>query len=120
MAAKDRKIASLTIAFEDRTETDETGTHTFTDLVVRTEGFTAGHLGRDEALGCIASFLYGPEDALPVYLQDVLTAARWSRKYGKVMAADEIAALTAAGEPLEQPVREVVGFLAYEGQEPRK
>jgi hypothetical protein len=108
------KPDSLTITWEDHViDGQSVGRH----LVVRAPGYTTGTLCSDEALGCIASFIYGV--GMPHYLQPILQHALNSRKWRSPLAQDEKDALDAAGEPHIEPPKPIAGFLAYEGQEPR-
>ncbi len=88
---------------------------------VTAEGYTTGSLCVDEALGCIASALFGNPEKVPRYMNTNLHEALHLRRYGCDLSEKMRAVLIAAGEPLEDPTRiHRPGFLAYEGTEPRE
>ncbi len=66
-------------------------------LEVVADGYTTGHLGTDEALGCIASFLYR-RDVLPHYLVTTLRDAQQRRRYGQTLTEAQAQLLRDAGE----------------------
>ncbi len=68
---------------------------------VRAEGHIADSLCVDEALGCIASALYRP-DEMPQFMQSHLSFAIWQREWCGEMTDEAKAILIGAGEPLER------------------
>lgn len=70
-------------------------------LEVVAEGHTTGHLGLDEALGCIASWLYGSR-ALPQYMRPNIQEARDRRRYGLTLNDEQRIVLACAGEAVDR------------------
>lgn len=71
------------------------------ELEVVCQGHTSGQLTMDEALGCVASWLYAgkrtPSDA-PQFMRSYLHDARYRRGYGLPLYDEHILALSEAGE----------------------
>lgn len=72
-----------------------------TELEVVCEGHTTGQLSTDEALGCVASWLYAkkrtPTDP-PQFMRSYLHDARQRRHYGQPLYDEHVLALNEAGE----------------------
>lgn len=72
-----------------------------TELEVVCVGHTTGQLSTDEALGCVASWLYGKkrtEINAPQFMRSYLQDARQRRRYGQPLYEEHILALNEAGE----------------------
>ena len=72
------------------------------ELEVSADGFRTGHLCLDEALGCVASALYGDANKLPQFMSSNLQNARTRRRYGQALDLRDVAALRSVGEPIER------------------
>ena len=64
----------------------------------------ASELCREEALGCLASWIYGHRDdnRVPQFMESELMKAKNNRKWGRLTMRDR-AVLIEFGEPFEQP-----------------
>lgn len=74
------------------------------DVLATEDGLMAEGVCREEALGCIASWIYSAYD-VPQFMENELERAKRSRFNGFVLTEREKAALIANGEPLEEPGR---------------
>lgn len=93
MLANDIKALAIRVGNDGLYYIDAPGT----DLVT-------GALCREEAIGCVASWIYGHRDdgRMPQFMEQEIVRARFNRRHG-IMTIRDRAILVEAGEPLEEP-----------------